>query len=334
MSRSQTRWAALLWLAAVSLAAAQDINPDFAIYPASAQECLTKADDQANCPGASGAEKDRCLCSNGGDFIINTAICLGETNNADVQEVYSIMANACSNSDTPMSVSQQDFFNAVDGNPPESSSSASNDDPSSTSSGGTTTNTSGSDNNNDNDNDSNSDESSGLPQGAVIGIGVGAAALGALAVGGLALFLYRRKRKQNEEENPFLGDNRYTDPTTFPPTEPSPLMSEFGSVGTYSAARASQAHSVSPSQTPRPLSETWKGHSPHHSTDDGYPAGKAFAPYDPFQAPQGVAELPPTTAVPKIVEPAAVEMDATSAPPRTQQHDSTSMPGFTPSHYN
>ncbi|KAG8156453.1 hypothetical protein KVR01_013687 [Diaporthe batatas] len=54
------------------------VDVDFSAYPASAQSCLTLAVDTSGCSSESTvSEMNDCLCGNSGDFVLDSARCLG-----------------------------------------------------------------------------------------------------------------------------------------------------------------------------------------------------------------------------------------------------------------
>lgn len=248
-SRASLRWASV-GLMALVLAATASAQSDFGFYPEGARDCLYRAAAQTDCEESGNVpEMNECFCSNGGGFIINAATCVGEEAGNDVvQDTYAVMQEACSNSDTPMSISQSDFFAAADGEDVDASTAeptTSGSEPTSTETDSTSTQTESTstetesqeptsteteapaEETGDNSNDDNSsEEDGGLSQGATIGIGVGAGVGGLALIGALAAFLIRRRKRQTEESNPMLPTSQVNHhsnaPTTFPPQSPSP----------------------------------------------------------------------------------------------------------------
>ncbi|POR34002.1 Uncharacterized protein TPAR_05791, partial [Tolypocladium paradoxum] len=198
---------------------------DFSFYPPNAQPCLNQASNAANCQGSSAAEVNTCLCSNQGGFITNTAKCLGQQDKADVQKVYTTMLQACTDSQTPMSVSQSDFLAAANGDAVSATATtrtatSATARVTTTTGGATVTVTSAPTETGAAGNDQQG--RGGLSTGATIGIAVGASAAGVAALAALAVFLVRRrKRRTQEEAHPMLSPHEYhhPTPTTFPPTE-------------------------------------------------------------------------------------------------------------------
>ncbi|KAH8900262.1 hypothetical protein GQ53DRAFT_758356 [Thozetella sp. PMI_491] len=100
----------LLLLASLSRAAVQN---DFSLYPKGSQTCLTQASSSSGCSGDTVAAMNSCLCSNGGNFVTNTAKCLGTSDVGDVLAVYDTMSSSCTNSKTPLNVEKAVFFSAA-----------------------------------------------------------------------------------------------------------------------------------------------------------------------------------------------------------------------------
>lgn len=256
-SRASWRWASAGLLLAVSCSA----QSNFDFYPEASRACLERITASSNCESNNVPETNACFCSNGGNWIIDVASCVGEEAKDDVQDVYATMQEACSNSDTPMSVSQSDFFAAADGEEvastttttrrptgtqadPESTqtdNTSTEADSTSTETEATSTGTTSQEpttTNTENTGSDGADDSGGLSQGATIGIGVGAGVVGLALIGAAVVFFLRRRNRQTEESNPMLPDYRHHAPTTFPPSEPSPAY------GGYTDAKSSP--SVSP----------------------------------------------------------------------------------------
>lgn len=256
-SRASLRWASACLLVLV-LAATCSAQSDFGFYPEDSQHCLDNAAARTNCESSDVNKMNRCFCGNEGNFIINVAKCVGEDASDDVQEVYSTMQGACSNSDTPMSVSQSDFFDAADGKDVSSSTTttttrrptSTQTDPTST--GATTTTGEPTSSSTNDPGNGGGDSGGGLSQGAIIGIGVGAGVGGLALVAALATFFIRRRRRAADESSPMLPEHRHSSaPTTFPPSEPSP------SFGGFTDAKNSPA-SVSPYTNSNTHSGAWQ----------------------------------------------------------------------------
>lgn len=312
------------WAASICfflLAARSIAQSDFDFYPDGTQNCLESAAGRSNCDATNVPERNRCLCGNGGDFIINTARCIGEDAPNDVQAVYDTMQEACSNSDTPMRISQSDFFDAANGEDVSSTTTteeststrteestttadtttvdttATDTTTTETSAGPTTTNTEGPSNGDGGDD--------GLSQGATIGIGVGAGVGGLALIGAAAAFLIRRRKRRTEESSPMLPQHTYDHdrPTTFPPSEPSPSFGPFSdgktspSVSPYSNTTQQGHWHTSPplfqgQQTPQPYpAQPYSAYNPQQQYG-GYAAqNDGPVEIDGVQQPQ-VAEMP------------------------------------------
>lgn len=88
------------------------VDVDFSAYPASAQSCLTQAVKTSGCSDQSTvSEMNDCLCGNSGGFVIDSARCLGRTGSAEtMSEVYDTMQQSCSETKTPLSVSEAQWL--------------------------------------------------------------------------------------------------------------------------------------------------------------------------------------------------------------------------------
>lgn len=88
------------------------VDVDFSAYPASAQSCLTQAAKTSGCASESTvSEMNDCLCGNSGDFVLDSARCLGSMDNAEtMSKVYDTMQQSCSETKTPLSVSEAQWL--------------------------------------------------------------------------------------------------------------------------------------------------------------------------------------------------------------------------------
>lgn len=89
------------------------VDVDFSAYPASAQSCLTQAADTSGCSSESTvSEINDCLCSNSGDFVLDSARCLGGIGSSAelMSQVYDNMQQSCSETKTPLSVSEAQWL--------------------------------------------------------------------------------------------------------------------------------------------------------------------------------------------------------------------------------
>ena len=208
----------LLLVLVQSISVLAAFTNNFVAYPTNAQPCLYDAAIGSNCDGTNITAMNMCLCENGGNFVISAATCIGTSDRSDLETVYSVMADACAFSDTPLSVSQKDFMAAGQGLLSSSSStsttssshgtatdsattatSASSGHPvTQTSTGSTATNTGASDSD---------DGPAGMSSTATIGIISGAAVAGVAIIAVLIFFIIRMRRKKQpgEEQRPMLG---------------------------------------------------------------------------------------------------------------------------------
>ncbi|KAK3390753.1 hypothetical protein B0H63DRAFT_122492 [Podospora didyma] len=214
-----------LILVSVSRAA---VTADFSFYPPKSQDCLYKAADKSACGRADTVPLlNKCLCSNTGQFVVNSASCLGQDDPTDVDKVYDTMNNACRNSQTPLSVTKAQFraaaiqassstqsittrttsasHSTLMTSTTRSSATTTAGDISTTSSAPlreTSQNGAPADKGNDQDGQ---DSNTGMSSGAKAGIAVGTSIAGLAIVGGLVfLFLHYRKRSDGDESHPML----------------------------------------------------------------------------------------------------------------------------------
>lgn len=103
----------LIFLHLLSKAAAQ-VKPNFYFYPQAARPCLDQAGFTSRCEGKDTQSLNACLCGNGGNFITNTAICLGQNGRNELEDVYELMASACSRTQTPIGLSPKEFVDAAE----------------------------------------------------------------------------------------------------------------------------------------------------------------------------------------------------------------------------
>ncbi|KAG7287600.1 hypothetical protein NEMBOFW57_007112 [Staphylotrichum longicolle] len=226
--------ATLVALVLVSAAAAQAADTvDFSFYPAGARDCLYKASDSSKCKSDTVPATNSCLCRNGGNFITTAAACIGKASQGDLKTVYRTMRDACDTSNTPITVTEDDFMEAANGGTTSTSSTrsatstrtSSRTSATSASATTTTTGTTASTTASGTTSDTTSgtatatttappatstaaDEqggqaSSGLSTAAMAGIIVGAIG-GVALLGGFAYFFFRRRRSNGEESHPML----------------------------------------------------------------------------------------------------------------------------------
>src|SRR5690554_7908162 len=92
----------------LSSAAARFPN-EFSPYPARARTCLENADADSGCDGNTVPSMNACLCADGGNFLTNSARCIGQESPSDLRAVYSLLKINCDGSNTPMDMSEQEF---------------------------------------------------------------------------------------------------------------------------------------------------------------------------------------------------------------------------------
>lgn len=307
MARIQFQFLSLLFLLPSVLA----FNSDFSFYPQKAQPCLNTASKTSKCTGADAKALNVCLCGNGGNFIINSAQCLGREDKNDVKSVYSTMSGACADSGTPMTVSQQEFYDAANGVVKTTTSAV----PSATStSSATGTSTSATATATDTSKNKDNNKSEGLSKGAVIGIAVGAAVVGVVATMAVVMFCLRRRKRQTEvESHPMLGQSEYyhNGPTTFPPSEPSPDFGQYSADQKAAWGTSPSPGVQSPQKSPAPFGAAYDSHRSSAHDQLGvmqglHPSGARGAAEQTFEL-DGSSAPPPTRL--------AAEMEG-SQPPR------------------
>ncbi|KAK3940255.1 hypothetical protein QBC46DRAFT_127459 [Diplogelasinospora grovesii] len=243
---------ALVGLVLVSLTRAASSPIDFSFYPSNAQDCMYRASNASSCAADTVEATNNCLCSNGGDFVTNTAACLGQDDPGDLQKVYDSMSSACENSNTPLTVAQNQYMSAASvtsTNSATSTKSASKTSEPATTPTTLVTSTTGSaspsatgvpqrDQNNP-------DGQGGLSSGARVGIIAGSVIAGLAMLGSLVWFFLRYKRKKDEEEShPMLAQQKFafgapgSDYSSAVPTTPeiNALAMDTGGNGDHSEA--------------------------------------------------------------------------------------------------
>ncbi|KAK2025687.1 hypothetical protein LX32DRAFT_596189 [Colletotrichum zoysiae] len=225
-ARRKTPGCLLLLLAASSPAALAKYQNNFDLYPAAAQPCLYAASDASRCDGDTVASMNQCLCSDArGGFVSSAAACVGRDAAAALRTVYQSMSTACSDSRTPIALTEDQFLalgargataSSIPVTPSATAatrSSGSSAGPTTflttTTGGATVTVTSTPTSSSANDpetSSSSSPSSSGLSTVAKIGIGVGAG-VGVAALLGLAAFVWRLKRSRDSHDDapPYVG---------------------------------------------------------------------------------------------------------------------------------
>ncbi|EFQ36060.1 hypothetical protein CGRA01v4_06033 [Colletotrichum graminicola] len=87
---------------------------DFSAYPVKARPCLDAAAAASGCTGNTVTEMNTCLCGNGGDFVLTTARCIEKQAKEQIGTVYSTLLTSCTDSRTPLGISQAQFLDPDD----------------------------------------------------------------------------------------------------------------------------------------------------------------------------------------------------------------------------
>jgi hypothetical protein len=187
---------------------------------------------------------NQCLCTNGGNFVVAAAQCIGKQSPADVAQTYTELAVNCQGSNTPLTISQAQFLAAASGS--VSTTTAVQTAKVTTISGRPTTVTATltptptqgptvtvtttptpTDGNKSNGGDG------GMGTGAKIGIAAGSVAVGVALIAALVFCCFRRRKRNSskEESHPMLdppasafpGSEHSSRPSTYydPPKYPS-----------------------------------------------------------------------------------------------------------------
>lgn len=286
---------------------------DFSFYPQLAQNCLYQSSNGSKCDEGTVSATNNCLCTNGGSFITNTAKCLGREDPDDVVPVYQTMKTACTDSKTPIKISQDEFIKAatVASTTTPAATTRASDTATITQTVTSTASVAPGDKDKDKE-----EPKKGLSAGALAGIvGGGVAALA--VVGGLIFFfIWRRRRRDGEESHPMLPQHGVGMHAALPP---HPAQAGMPSPGMpYHAGAANEW----------PDDRKWRP-SPNPS-DHRASAGFSWeTPYDPYATPKFAAPPPPPPPPPAAYElvgsdshvpsevpgsPPIMEMDGTPVP--------------------
>ncbi|TQN65704.1 hypothetical protein CSHISOI_09705 [Colletotrichum shisoi] len=93
----------------VSQSQAAFVN-DFSAYPVNSRPCMNRAAAASGCAGNTVTEMNTCLCGNGGDFVTATAKCVEKEAKDELDHVYGMLLASCTDSKTPLAVSQAHFL--------------------------------------------------------------------------------------------------------------------------------------------------------------------------------------------------------------------------------
>ncbi|GKT48130.1 uncharacterized protein ColSpa_08311 [Colletotrichum spaethianum] len=327
---------------------------NFDLYPATAQPCLYAASDASQCDGDTVAAMNQCLCSDAkGKFVTNAATCIGKEAKDTLRTVYQSMSTACSDSKSPIALTEDQFLNlGATGATASLSVTLSTTATSATPTTFMTTTTGGATitvTNTPTSTPTTEPEQSGLSTTAKIGIGIGAG-VGAVALICLAAYIWRIKKSRDahdESHRPMLGGGVGAvggrDPQHGPYSEYSPSASVGGGGGGFGAAYIGAQEYKNENKQPgwRPVSEitqsaspgaqTWATNSPQPPYAQaqqqhawGHHPQAAYAPPPPPQQQGGVFELAslPVSSPPQASQPPlnAVEMPATEVQPQPARY--------------
>ncbi|KAK0714733.1 hypothetical protein B0H67DRAFT_446927, partial [Lasiosphaeris hirsuta] len=202
----------------ISLSSVAATVIDFSFYPLDAQDCMYQTSNSSNCATETVAATNSCLCSNGGNFVTNTAKCLGSSDPSDLSSVYQTMKQACFDSKTPLNVAEAQYMSAAGftGSLAATQPTATSATSSAKTAAASTTRPAAVDGENS---EGLSNQNKGLLKGARIGIIAGSSVAGIAMLAGLLLFLLRyRRRKDGEESHPMLPQDHGASIHTFLPT--------------------------------------------------------------------------------------------------------------------
>lgn len=196
----------------VASASAADPVVDFGFYPEKAQDCLYSAATSSQCESKTVDATNSCFCRNGGEFITTAARCIGKSAPGAVAKTYETMSDACKLSQTPITVTEDEFKKAARGPSPTATATTTSATSTSTTQSSTSTSTGIATSDpvpttsrppSEDDGDSGT-----LSTGVMAGIIVGA--IGGLALLGAAGYLlFRRRRKLGEESHPMLPQHQH-----------------------------------------------------------------------------------------------------------------------------
>lgn len=88
------------------------LDVDFAAYPSTTQICLDDTAKGSNCSGDTVFEINNCLCNNGGNFVLDSAACIGNQGTDIMTRVYELMQSSCSGTETPLTISEAEWMAA------------------------------------------------------------------------------------------------------------------------------------------------------------------------------------------------------------------------------
>ncbi|KAK2060242.1 hypothetical protein LY76DRAFT_615179 [Colletotrichum caudatum] len=333
----------LLLLLASSPAALAKYQNNFDLYPDAAQPCLYAASDASRCDGDTVASMNQCLCSDArGGFVSSAAACIGRDAAATLRTVYQSMSTACSDSRSPIALTEDQFLalgasGATASSIPVTPSATTTTTKTTRSSAGPTTflttTTGGATvtvTSTPTSSPTSEPETSGLGTVAKIGIGVGAG-VGVAALLGLAAFVWRLKRSRDshdESHKPMLGGGvgaEYKGEYKQQQQQPGwrPVSEAPESTGPVPGAGAQTWATNSPQP---PYAQPQQQHAWGHHPQAAYVSSLQHQQQQQ-QPPQqgGVFELasipvasPPQTSQPH--PPDAVEMPATEVQPRSAKY--------------
>jgi len=176
-----------------------EVEPEFEFYPKDAQPCLYEASEKASCPTSSNKAQNACFCSNEYDFIVNTAKCMGNDDADLLSETYDTMSQACSDSGTPIGISQAEWEKAAAEGPSTSSATTTESTTISISESEATTTNESAATTTAAEEDNGAEGQDGISTGATVGIAVGCAVVGAALMAGIGFWLFRRYRRRDDQ---------------------------------------------------------------------------------------------------------------------------------------
>lgn len=314
---------AVALLATSPFALAQFKN-DFGIYPSGTQGCLDDAATRSQCSGDNVQTMNSCLCSNGGDFVTNAAMCIGREIPVSLRATWQTMSTSCEDSKVPVAITEDNFIRigqAEMGKPSTRTTTSAETNPttaaSTTQATAETTATGTASQLPQQPSSTNIDEDelpppTDLSVAVMAGIGVAGAVVASL-IGGVAFLIWKRRRARKlgpqapffnlpddsgpGSRNPTLREWKATSADYHsahgPPPSSSGGLSVPGTAYTGLGVNSAVSPVTATATSPYPPSAAWTAHSPQAGTWGGNYHSPTWTSSPVFpQQPGAYAELP------------------------------------------